>query len=268
MKQLRIASQTDSQPDLLWVDEIAELLPENLRVGWYRNVKPWVATLSPEDEVAHLAYAMGYLGLLIRECPSLVAAERTKLMTVVQQISKETAGAVSFTAAYQQKFDERLRRLPAEIVNTAAFSSKIAEVIRGEFANSGLSEAQQMLRLEGGHVRTTISTHKQMFTELQDTLQHCEKDAGHFMDRLIIATDRINGSLSKWHREMALVKSFYRGLAILIFLLAGSLVIWSTRVMKLINAVTQADAVLHGEANPVTAPKVEVRRNVQGTQRK
>ena len=78
MKQLRIASQTDSPPDLLWVDEIAALLPENLRVGWYRNVKPWITTLSPEDEVAHLAYAMGYLGLLIRECPSLVAAERTK----------------------------------------------------------------------------------------------------------------------------------------------------------------------------------------------
>ena len=88
------------------------------------------------------------------------------------------------------------------------------------------------------------------------------------MDRLILATDRINGSLSKWDREMALVKSFYRGLAILIVLLVGSLLLWSSRVMKQINAVTQAAAVQHAEAHPVTEPRVEVRRNTQGIKRK
>ncbi len=59
---------------------------------------PWISTLSPDDEVAHLAYAMGYLGLLIREGPSLVAAERTKLADF-QQISKDTSVAASATRA-------------------------------------------------------------------------------------------------------------------------------------------------------------------------
>jgi len=35
--------------------------------------------LPPDDEVAHLAYSMGYLALLTRTTPALVAAERVRL---------------------------------------------------------------------------------------------------------------------------------------------------------------------------------------------
>lgn len=80
MKQLRIESMNGrnpetpiaAAPDSKWVDDIAALLSDELRLGWYRNIKPWIAGLSPEDEVAHLAYAVGDFGLLIRDCPSLV----------------------------------------------------------------------------------------------------------------------------------------------------------------------------------------------------
>jgi hypothetical protein len=64
--------------DVQWVDEVASLLPEELRLGWYRNIRPWLRTLPPDDEVAHLAYSMGYPALLTRSAPVLVAAERRR----------------------------------------------------------------------------------------------------------------------------------------------------------------------------------------------
>jgi len=87
--------------DLVWVDEVAALLPEDLRLGWYRNIKPWIRTLPPEDEVAHLAYSMGYLALLIRNTPALVAAERAKLAPILQQLSKEVNDALNSSLSSQ-----------------------------------------------------------------------------------------------------------------------------------------------------------------------
>ena len=52
------------------MDEVAALLPEESRLGWYQNVRPWLRMLPPDDEVAHLAYSMGYLALLTRSTPA------------------------------------------------------------------------------------------------------------------------------------------------------------------------------------------------------
>src|ERR1035438_6300592 len=72
-------SESNAARDLQWVDEVAVLLPEESRLGWYQNVRPWLRMLPPDDEIAHLAYSMGYLALLTRSTPALVAAERAKL---------------------------------------------------------------------------------------------------------------------------------------------------------------------------------------------
>jgi len=97
------------------VEEVAALLPEESRLGWYQNVRPWLRMLPPDDEIAHLAYSMGYLALLTRSTPALVAAERAKLARVLQRLTDEMTGAVKTTAQYHQKLTERLTRLPAEI---------------------------------------------------------------------------------------------------------------------------------------------------------
>ena len=73
--------------DLPWVEEVAALLPEESRLGWYRNVSPWLRTLPADDEVAHLAYSMGYLALLTRNTPELIAAERAKLAALLVKLT-------------------------------------------------------------------------------------------------------------------------------------------------------------------------------------
>ncbi len=229
MKQLRIASPTDSPPDLLWVDEIAALLPENLRVGWYRNVKPWISTLSPEDEVAHLAYAMGYLGLLIRECPSLVAAERTKLATAFQQISMDTSAAVSATSAYHQKLTERLDRLPAEIasgMNSAAFAAKLSDVVKEHFLKSGIPEAGEMIKEHGNRLRGLASEHYQLTLAMELKFRDVAAEAAGTLKHVEDASAGAKNSLAKWNREMVTVQLFQLGITLAIGFLFGVLLFW------------------------------------------
>ena len=82
------AATTGPEPnalrDLQWVDEVAALLPEDSRLGWYQNVRPWLRMLPPDDEIAHLAYSMGYLALLTRSTPAVMAAERSKMGVMLQ----------------------------------------------------------------------------------------------------------------------------------------------------------------------------------------
>ena len=72
-----------------WVDEVAALLPEESRLGWYQNVRPWLRMLPPDDEIAHLAYSMGYLALLTRSTPALMAAERAKMAAMLHRLTDE-----------------------------------------------------------------------------------------------------------------------------------------------------------------------------------
>ena len=94
--------------DLQWIDEVAALLPEESRLGWYRNVGPWLRMLPPDDEVAHLAYSMGYLALLTRVTPELIAAERAKLAALSRSLIEEMTAAAKTTAVYHQKLSDRL----------------------------------------------------------------------------------------------------------------------------------------------------------------
>src|SRR6202043_1225229 len=88
-----------------WVEEVAALLPEESRLGWYQNVRPWLRMLPPDDEIAHLAYSMGYLALLTRSTPALVAAERAKLSALLQRLTDNMNGCVKTPAAPQLRVD-------------------------------------------------------------------------------------------------------------------------------------------------------------------
>ena len=92
----------NDERELQWIDVAAALLPEESRLGWYQNVRPWLRMLPPDDEVAHLADSMGYLALLTRNTPELVAAERGQLAALFHRLTEEMTGSVTTTAAYHQ----------------------------------------------------------------------------------------------------------------------------------------------------------------------
>ena len=115
--------------DLQWIDEVAALLPEESRLGWYRNVRPWLRMLPPDDEVAHLAYSMGYLALLTRSTPLIVAEERAKLTDLLHRHRDDVIGAVKATADYHQKLNDRLKKLPSEIAQGLSPKALATEIV-------------------------------------------------------------------------------------------------------------------------------------------
>src|SRR5271167_4551878 len=106
------AATTEPEPnaarDLQWVEEVAALLPEESRLGWYQNVRPWLRMLPPDDEITHLAYSMGYLALLTRSTPAVMATERSKMGVMLNRLIDEMTGALKTTADYHEKLNDRL----------------------------------------------------------------------------------------------------------------------------------------------------------------
>jgi hypothetical protein len=202
--------EPNAAPDLSWVEEVGALLPEELRLGWYRNVRPWLRTLPPDDEVAHLAYSMGYVALLTRSTPALVAEERAKLTTLLQRHSDEMTGAVKTTADYHQKLNDRLRKLPAEIaqgLSPKALASEIADRVREQFLQSGIPEAGRLLKEQGDRLGQVLAQQAYVIAELRKQLIESRSQATCALDRVVSGADAAKKSIDQWNYEMRLRRS-------------------------------------------------------------
>jgi hypothetical protein len=59
--------------------------------------------LPPDDEITHLAYSMGYLALLTRSTPALMAAERAKMAALLHRLIDEITSTLKTTEDYHRK---------------------------------------------------------------------------------------------------------------------------------------------------------------------
>jgi len=129
-------------PDTIF-DHIARLLPPDLRQHLFRHVAR-LRDLSPNDDMLLIAEAMGFLALLIRETPPLIALQRQALEQLHQNIVQSN-----------RQIEDRLLDLPAEIeagINADAIAAKIAESIRQVFLQTQLATIAQELRLHAGTI--------------------------------------------------------------------------------------------------------------------
>ena len=230
MKQsLVVLSERETNPDLQWVEEVAGLLPEEARLGWYQNVRPWLRMLPPDDEVAHLAYSMGYLALLTRTTPELIAAERVNLAALFHRLVEEMTAAVRTTAAYHQKLDDRLNSLPAEIaqgLSPAALAAEIVDGVKEQFLQSGVSEAGRQLNEQGDRLRQLVSTHNNVVAEFRQQLNDSRAHVTWILNSVVSSADSAKKSIDLWNHEMRKVQWIDLGLVLLIGLLLGALLYW------------------------------------------
>jgi ElaB/YqjD/DUF883 family membrane-anchored ribosome-binding protein len=227
------AATTGPQPnapkDLQWVDEVAALLPEESRLGWYQNVRPWLRMLPPDDEIAHLAYSMGYLALLTRSTPAVMAAERSKMGVMLNRLHDEMTGTLKTTADYHQKLDERLTALPAEIaqgVNPTALAAQLVAEVREQFLNCGIPEAGRLLKEQGESFQKLVAAHAHKLMEVQEQLYACQHRVTSVLDDVASTADSTKKSINKWDREMRTLQWVQIGSALLIGLLLGALLYW------------------------------------------
>jgi ElaB/YqjD/DUF883 family membrane-anchored ribosome-binding protein len=215
--------------DVQWVDEVAALLPEDNRLGWYQNVRPWLRMLPPDDEIAHLAYSMGYLALLTRSTPAVMATERSKMGVMLNRLNDEMTGALKTTADYHEKLNDRLTALPAEIargVNPAALASKLVAEVREQFLNCGIPEAGRLLKEQGEIFQKQAAAHAHKLMEVQEKLYACQHRVTSVLDGVASTADSTKKSINKWDREMRTVQWVQIGSALLIGLLLGALLYW------------------------------------------
>ena len=78
---LQVVDDSRNDPDL--IDRIAELLPEEQRPLWYREMAH-LRRLPADDEMLRIAHAMGFLALVTRETPKQIANEREQLTRLME----------------------------------------------------------------------------------------------------------------------------------------------------------------------------------------
>ena len=230
MKQPVIASgEPEANSDMKWVEQVAALLPEDMRLGWYRNVRPWLRMLPPEDEVAHLAYSMGFLALLTRSTPELIAAERMRLTATFERLAGDMAASVKTTADYHQKLNARLSQLPGEIaegVRPDAVAEQIVASVREQVLNSGVPAAGRLLGEQCERLRQLITGQTSTLLDVQQLLDESRRDAKEALDAVVASSNAAKKSIVRWDREMSEVQWTYLGLVLLLGLLLGGLFCW------------------------------------------
>jgi len=215
--------------DLQWIDEVAALLPEESRLGWYRNVRPWLRMLPPDDEVAHLAYSMGYLALLTRTTPELIVAERAKLAALSHSLIDEMTAAARTTAAYHQKLNDRFSSLPGEIaqgLSPAGLATEIVDGVKEQFLQSGVSEAGRQLKDQGDRLRQVVSDQNHTLAEFRQQMKDSQSHVTWVLNSVTAAADSAKKSIELWNAEMRRVQWIYLGLVLVIGMLLGALFYW------------------------------------------
>ena len=219
----------NNERDLQWIDEVAALLPEESRLGWYRNVRPWLRMLPPDDEVAHLAYSMGYLALLTRSTPELIAAERAKLAALSRSLIGEITATAKATAAYHEKLSDRLNALPGEItkgLSPATLATEIADGVKEQFLQSGISEAGRQLKEQGDRLRQVVSGQNHALGEFRQQMKDSQSHVTWVLNTVTAAADSAKKSIDLWNDEMRRVQWIYLSLVLLIGVILGALFYW------------------------------------------
>jgi ElaB/YqjD/DUF883 family membrane-anchored ribosome-binding protein len=185
--------------------------------------------LPPDDEIAHLAYSMGYLALLTRSTPTVMATERAKMAALLQRLNDEMTGTLKTTADYHQKLNDRLTALPAEIakgVNPTALAAQLAAGVREQFLKCGIPEAGALLKEQGESFRQQADAHAHKLMEVQEKLFACQYRVRFVLDDVASSADSAKKSIDQWNRQMRKVQWVQIGSAWLIGLILGALVYW------------------------------------------
>jgi hypothetical protein len=157
--------------------------------------------LAPNDDILHIAEAMGFLALVIRETPSVIADERQRFDSLLAASVHSVRDALDAATAYHHLLDARLQKLPVEIqagINPDIIATKLTERLRQQFAQTSLPALAQEI---GIHASTLTAASKQLSSAL---LQFSDPNAG--------ACHRLQTALSSMHTDLTNAADHVRSL--------------------------------------------------------
>jgi hypothetical protein len=147
--------------------------------------------LAPNDDILHIAEAMGFLALVIRETPALIADERQRFDSLLAGSVHSVRDALDAATAYHHLLDARLQKLPDEIqagIDPDIIAAKLIESLRQQFAQTGLPALAQEIAI---HATTLTAASKQLSSAL---LQFSDPNTG--------ACHRLQTAFSSMHADL------------------------------------------------------------------
>jgi gas vesicle protein len=187
---LQLVNDNPNEADL--IDRIAELLPEEQRPLWYREMAH-LRLLPADDEMLRIAHAMGFLALVTRETPHAIASEREQLTTILEGSVAAIQEARKDVISLHKQLESRLTQLPAEIsegIRPSVIAGKLNESLRQEFLKSGIPETAQTLTAVSRQMRQVATEFEQAARELAASQQAITKDARQALDQVHSAIRR------------------------------------------------------------------------------
>lgn len=264
-----------------WVDQVAELLPEERRLAWYRDLSPWLRGLPAEDEFGRIAYAMGFLALLVRDTPPLLTDEREKFAKLLQQLDREMGGAVKTTATYHQQLQECLNKLPGEIakgVSPQALAAQMVEGLRQQFHQSGMPEVALQLKEQVKELKGLLTTQGAALGELKSKVGSVTEKAAQgieTLDRKATAiAEKSERVIETWDKSNSKTMLMLEILALLIAFMLGVAACWNffpRTITQQIPVPAAVPVLPTPKTQPTPAAKKPVKRthaNSQQTQPK
>ena len=171
-------------------DAIAELLPAPRREHFYRRMAHF-RQIAPNDDILQIAEAMGFLALVIRETPTLIADERQRFDTLLADTFASVRNNLDSAGTYHHLLEARLQQLPDEIqarMNPDMIATNLTESLRQQFVQTGLPAMAQEIAI---HATTLTEASKQLSSAL---LQFSDPNRG--------ACHRLQTALSSMHIDL------------------------------------------------------------------
>ena|SRR5215813_12180259 len=181
-------------------DAIAELLPAERREHFYRRMAHF-RQIAPNDDILQIAEAMGFLALIIRETPTLIAEERQRFDTLLADTLAFVRNTLDSAGAYHHLLEARLQQLPDEIqagMNPEMIATNLTESLRQQFALTGLPAMTHEISL---HTSTLTEASKQLSSAL---LQFSDPNSG--------ACHRFQTALSSMYTDLSNAADHVRSL--------------------------------------------------------
>lgn len=174
-------------------------------------IRFWLRSLPPEDELGRIAYAMGFLALLIRETPPQLAEERAKYAELSAQLARDMNAALKSTAAYHQKLEQRLTQLPAEFaqgVKPEFMAQRMSESFRQQIAQTGLDDTGKALAILAQQLRKSIGEFDQALQPITDRYRSLSNTVENETNRVVQAYGALapgSGSVARANARRPLV---------------------------------------------------------------
>ena len=218
------------------IDRIANFLPLEARVGFYRELRH-CRSLPQNDEMLRIIRAMQYLVLIMVKLPEQMAVERERFDQIVSRSERLLNDVHEFVDEATRQIDQRLAQVSADIaeaLNPSAVAAEINESLRQQFIKTTIPETADALAVNAAQIKKATNEFVSAAHTLGSAYDGAAVEARRAIEDLeCTSSQAIAGNKRQAQELMAVVRQDYRwllfALPALCILIGVGLSVWYQR---------------------------------------